>query len=385
MEIAECRPPRGIGPAPGPHLMQPLLKADVQDIRGERVNRMPEASSRSRIEVRNLYKIFGNESTKVLEGLKAGQSRQELRRRLGGVIALEDIGITVTSGEIHMIMGLSGSGKSTLLRCMNRLIEPTAGQVLLDGKDVLTLSPQELQTLRRRKLSMVFQGFGLFPHMTVAENILYPLQVRADDPKEATAAAGKSLEVVGLSKWADHYPETLSGGMRQRVGLARALATGAQILLMDEPFSALDPLIRRELQDELIELQRTLQRTILFVTHDFHEAMRIGNTITVLKDGKLVQSGDPFSLLFEPTSDYIRHFSRGINLLEFCEARHVMQSPCSTAPDVDAPGISSHAPLRSVCEALAASERLLVRSDAGAVIGEIGRASLFKTLAESHR
>lgn len=224
---------------------------------------------------------------------EGGASRSEILQQTDQTVAVRDVSFSVGRGETFVVMGLSGSGKSTLIRCLSRLIEPSKGEVLLDGKDLLAMGDEELRGVRRGQMSMVFQHFGLFPHRRVIDNIAYGLEVQGVDKSTRLDRANEVLEIVGLSGWADHYPQQLSGGMQQRVGLARALAVDPQILLFDEPFSALDPLIRKEMQDELIRLQKTMQRTIVFITHDFAEALRLGDRIAIMKDGSFDQVGTP--------------------------------------------------------------------------------------------
>ena len=238
------------------------------------------------IEVRNVWKVFGSgASTTAIALAEGGASRSQILQQTDQTVAVRDVSFSVGRGETFVVMGLSGSGKSTLIRCLSRLIEPSKGEVLLDGKDLLAMGEEELRGVRRGQMSMVFQHFGLFPHRRVIDNIAYGLEVQGVDKTTRLARANDVLEIVGLSGWADHYPQQLSGGMQQRVGLARALAVDPQILLFDEPFSALDPLIRKEMQDELIRLQKTMQRTIIFITHDFAEALRLGDRIAIMKDG----------------------------------------------------------------------------------------------------
>jgi len=265
------------------------------------------------LQAEGLYKIFSRDPAASIDMLKRGLSREEIRAQGGGVTRLEDVSFSVMPGEIFIIMGLSGSGKSTLIRCLNRLIEPTAGHIRIDGQDVTAFNEAQLRDMRRRRMSMVFQSFGLLPHRTVLQNVKMGMTIRGDDAAACEEVARDALAKVGLKAWADHYPLTLSGGMRQRVGLARALATKTDILLMDEPFSALDPLIRRELQDELLSLQAELKKTIIFVTHDIQEAVRIGSRIAIMREGRTVQIGTPQELITNPADDYVRDFARDLD------------------------------------------------------------------------
>lgn len=269
--------------------------------------------SHPKIRVNNLVKIFGNSPREGLKQLRNGQTAGTILEKTGNVVAVGDVSFEIKPGELFVIMGLSGSGKSTLIRCLNRLIEPTSGQVLIDEEDVAHVDLERLRQLRRTKMAMVFQQFGLFPHLTVAENTEYGLKVRGLDPQQRRNKALATLEIVGLEKWANRYPSQLSGGMQQRVGLARALATEPDILLMDEAFSALDPLIRRDMQAELMRLQNELCKTVVFISHDIHEALKIGDRVAVMKDGYFVQVGTPEELITQPVDNYIRDFMRDVN------------------------------------------------------------------------
>lgn len=260
------------------------------------------------IALRGVTKIFGSNSAQALALSRGGASKQEVLAKTGCNVGLRSVSLDIPSGQIFCIMGLSGSGKSTLVRHLNRLIEPTAGEILVHGKDVLKFDQAALRQLRRQTISMVFQGFGLLPHKTVIENVGFGMQARGDARAQIEASALKWIDRVGLAGYRDKYPDELSGGMRQRVGLARALAMEADILLMDEAFSALDPLIRHDMQSLLLELQSSLNKTIVFITHDLDEALRIGAHIAILRDGELVQVGTPAHILQHPADDYVRRF-----------------------------------------------------------------------------
>jgi glycine betaine/proline transport system ATP-binding protein len=279
----------------------------------------------SKIEIRNIYKIFGPQPEKWLGAAQAGMGKEELLAKSGHTLGLRDISLSIEEGSIFVIMGLSGSGKSTLIRHFNRLIEPSAGQILVDGEDVVTLRHADLEKFRQRKMSMVFQRFGLFPHYTVLQNAAYGLFVQGVERKRREETAMHWLEQVGLAGFEHQRPHQLSGGMQQRVGLARALATDAEILLMDEAFSALDPLIRREMQDHLLQLQSRLNRTIVFITHDLDEALRLGNRIAILKDGELVQQGTPEDILLSPANDYVQAFLQDVNRSKVLNAAHAVR------------------------------------------------------------
>ena len=277
-----------------------------------------------KIKIESLYKIFGPRAQSMLAEIQQGMSKQELLERHNHVLGLKDIDIAVPAREISVVMGLSGSGKSTLIRHINRLIEPTSGRIVVDGQDVLAMEKEELIDFRRHRVSMVFQKFGLHVHRTVAENAAYGLAIQGMSIEQAKHQSRKWLDRVGLSGFENHYPSQLSGGMQQRVGLARALATDAEILLMDEPFSALDPLIRTDMQDVLLGLQEELHKTIVFITHDLDEALRLGSSIAILRDGAVIQRGDPQDIILHPADDYIFDFIKDINRSRVIESQSVM-------------------------------------------------------------
>ncbi|WP_299727879.1 glycine betaine/L-proline ABC transporter ATP-binding protein [uncultured Endozoicomonas sp.] len=279
------------------------------------------------IQIRGLYKLFGKNSKKVMERVHKGESKDQILVDTAHTLGLRDINIEVNAGEIFVIMGLSGSGKSTLIRHFNRLIDPTEGEILVEGTDITEFSPKELESFRQQKMSMVFQRFGLMPHRTVIDNVAYGLTVQGVNKKERLEKAQEWLNTVGLSGYEQQYPAQLSGGQQQRVGLARALCTDAEILLMDEAFSALDPLIRSEMQDQLIELQSKLQKTIVFITHDLDEALRLGDRIAILKDGELVQQGAPEEILLNPATDYVEAFVKDVNRARALTVETVMKPP----------------------------------------------------------
>ena len=281
----------------------------------------------AKIEVSGIYKIFGPRPERWLEPARGGISREDLLAQSGHTLGLRDISLSVEEGSIYVIMGLSGSGKSTLIRHFNRLIEPTAGHIRIDDVDVMSLNSRELERFRQRKMSMVFQRFGLFPHRSVLDNVAYGLKVQGIERKERHQRAMHWLDQVGLTGYEKQFPHQLSGGMQQRVGLARALATDAEILLMDEAFSALDPLIRREMQDQLLQLQARLNKTIVFITHDLDEALRLGNRIAILKGGDLVQEGTPEDILLAPADDYVQAFLQDVNRGKVLNAVHACNRP----------------------------------------------------------
>ncbi|GBL56690.1 MULTISPECIES: glycine betaine/L-proline ABC transporter ATP-binding protein [Pseudomonas] len=262
----------------------------------------------SKIQVKNVYKIFGARADAALAMIRQGKSKAEVLAATDCVVGVNDLSLSIEAGEIFVIMGLSGSGKSTLVRHFNRLIDPTSGEILVDGEDILRYDSRQLENFRRRKISMVFQSFGLLPHKSVLDNVAYGLKVRGESKALCQERALHWIATVGLKGYEKSYPHQLSGGMRQRVGLARALAADTDVILMDEAFSALDPLIRADMQDQLLELQKTLHKTIVFITHDLDEAVRIGNRIAILKDGQLIQVGAPREILHQPADEYVDRF-----------------------------------------------------------------------------
>jgi len=278
-----------------------------------------------RLQIQDLYKIFSAKPGPALDILAKGGNKNDVFEKLGTVVGLNNVSLSVPQGAMYMVMGLSGSGKSTLARCINRLNEPSAGKILLDGQDIVPLGEEALREVRRTRISMVFQHFALLPNKRVVENVEFGLKLRGIAPAVRRRRAEEVLSVVGLGRWGNHFPHELSGGMRQRVGLARALATDADVLIMDEAFSALDPLIRTEMQDELLRLQRTLNKTILFITHDFQEALKLGTRIAIMSEGELVREGTPQQIVMEPGSDYVAAFTREIDRARLFDARSVMR------------------------------------------------------------
>ena len=281
------------------------------------------SSSTEKIVVKNLYKVFGNNPAKAMKLLNEGVPKSEIFDKTEQVVGVCDASFTVNEGEIFVVMGLSGSGKSTLVRLLNRLIEPTAGQVLFNGNDIASMSDKELMELRRKDISMVFQSFALMPHLNVIDNASFGLELSGVDVEERHKRAMSALEQVGLEAFANSYPDELSGGMQQRVGLARALANDPAVLLMDEAFSALDPLIRSEMQDELLDLQEKYKRTIIFISHDLDEAMRIGDRIAIMEGGRVVQVGTPEDILNNPADEYVESFFRGVDVSSILSAKDI--------------------------------------------------------------
>ena len=280
--------------------------------------------SEIKIQIKNLYKIFGKNPKSALEQVKDGVNKDELLEKHNHVLGLKDINLDIKEKSIQVVMGLSGSGKSTLIRHINRLIEPTDGSVVVDGEDVLKMNDESLRNFRRTKTAMVFQRFALLPHKTVLENTLFGLHIQNVDEKDANTRARRWIDRVGLSGYEEKYPQHLSGGMQQRVGLARALTNDGEILLMDEAFSALDPLIRKDMQDILLELQDELHKTVVFITHDLDEALKIGDRIAILKDGIMDQEGIPADILLSPKTQYVKDFVEDVNRARVIKAKHIM-------------------------------------------------------------
>lgn len=280
-----------------------------------------------KIIVKNVVKIFGSKPKLALNKLKSGLSKEKILQQTGQTIGVNNVSFSVNEGEFFVIMGLSGSGKSTLVRCLNRLTTPTSGQIIIDEEDIVQYDKHQLREFRQKKVGMVFQNFGLFTHRTVLENVEYGLEIRKVDKEKRRNIALQALKSVGLKGWEEKMPNELSGGMQQRVGLARALANDPDILLMDEPFSALDPLIRREMQLELLEIQSKLKKTIIFITHDINEAFRLGDKIVVMKDGEIVQQGTPEEILNHPSDEYIEDFVKSIDRTKVIQAKNIMQKP----------------------------------------------------------
>ncbi|WP_405099923.1 glycine betaine/L-proline ABC transporter ATP-binding protein [Oceanobacillus sp. FSL H7-0719] len=302
-----------------------------------------------KIEIDHLTKIYGSHPVKHMRSLEEGLSREAFQQKTGHTVGIRDVSFEVEEGEIFVIMGLSGSGKSTLIRCLNLLHEPTAGSILVDGEDITDYSLRELKEFRQNKIAMVFQHFGLFSHRTAAENVGYGLEIRKVSPKEQTKMVKKSIASVGLTGWEDKYPDELSGGMQQRVGLARALANDPDILLMDEPFSALDPLIRREMQEELLDLQKRLKKTIIFITHDINEAFKLGNRVAVMKNGEIEQIGSPAGILRNPANAYIEAFVKDVDRSKMTRAAHIMVKPSAV--------IQLEEDLKTACDKIKANGR----------------------------
>ncbi|RCV50784.1 quaternary amine ABC transporter ATP-binding protein [Marinitenerispora sediminis] len=338
-------------------------------------------TGRPKIAVRHLWKVFGRGADAVVGSETAGLDRDTIRARTGCTVAVRDVSFDVLPGEIFVVMGLSGSGKSTLVRCVTRLIEPTSGQVLLDGADIGAAGPKELRELRRHKLAMVFQHFGLLAHRRVIDNVAYGLEVRGMPRPRRYERAREMIEMVGLAGYEDSRPGQLSGGMQQRVGLARALAVDPEVLLFDEPFSALDPLIRRDMQQEVLRLQRELRKTAVFITHDLSEALRLGDRIAIMRDGELVQAGTAEELVGRPADDYVRDFVRDVARTDVLTAGWLMRPPRPDEP-LDGPVAAPGTVVREIVPMLA-SGGAPVRVVAGErLLGVVGGADVLRVIAE---
>lgn len=294
----------------------------------------------TKLSIQNLTKIFGNNEAQALSLIAEGKTKEEILELTGSTVGVKNASFEIDEGEIFVIMGLSGSGKSTLVRMLNRLIEPTSGDIFIDNENISVMDQNELREVRRKKISMVFQNFGLFPHRTLLENTEYGLEVQGVDKKERQAKAEKALENAGLLPYKEQYPDQLSGGMQQRVGLARALANDPDILLMDEAFSALDPLIRRDMQDELLEMQKTMNKTIVFITHDLNESLRLGDRIAIMKDGEVVQVGTGQEILANPANDYVKRFVEDIDRTKVYTAGHIMEEPTAVTQGIEKPEVA---------------------------------------------
>ncbi|RMF38540.1 MAG: ATP-binding cassette domain-containing protein, partial [Alphaproteobacteria bacterium] len=311
------------------------------------------------------------------------QTAAELRAA-GCITAAVDVGFEVGEGEIFVIMGLSGSGKSTMIRCLSRLVEPTAGEVILDGMDLLAASPAEMVALRRHKMGMVFQDFGLLPHLTVLENVAFPLKVQGVAAEERKARARRMIELVGLKGRDDAFPRQLSGGQQQRVGIARSLAVEPELWLLDEPFSALDPLIRRQMQDEFLRLQRLLGKTIVFITHDFAEALKLADRIAIMKDGAVVQCAAPAEIVMKPATDYVAEFTRDVPLSRILKLRDIMEPPAGALPATEP--VDAATPVEEVLPRIAAGEAVLPVSDGrGGIVGVVNRDALARALTPAEK
>ncbi|MBW4710426.1 glycine betaine/L-proline ABC transporter ATP-binding protein [Roseobacter sp. YSTF-M11] len=340
------------------------------------------------IEINNVWKIFGAHPEAALRAIyEEGLDKAQVLAQHNAVVGVADVSLSVNRGEIFCIMGLSGSGKSTLVRHFNRLLEPTAGQILIEGTDVMGLAPNDLQSFRNRKIGMVFQNFALMPHRSVLDNVAMPLEIRQVSKNERMRQAAAILDIVELGAWGSKFAHELSGGMQQRVGLARALAANPDVLLMDEPFSALDPLIRRQLQDEFIRLSQILKKTTIFITHDLDEAVRIGDRIAIMRDGRLVQTGTAEEIVMNPADDYVADFVAGISRLKVVRAHAVMQDidafTQSRGPlSADAPRVNESETLSTLINLAIDRDSPILVEDQGRDVGVITRADILRTVVE---
>ncbi len=340
------------------------------------------------IEVESVWKIFGDNADVAMRAIHdEGLSKAQVLERYDAVVGVADVSLDVKEGEIFCIMGLSGSGKSTLVRHFNRLLEPTAGKIMIEGTDVMALGPQALRKFRNRKIGMVFQNFALLPHRSVLDNVAMPLEIRSVNKNERMRHAQNILKIVELDSWGNKFAHELSGGMQQRVGLARALAANPDVLLMDEPFSALDPLIRRQLQDEFIKLSAEMKKTTIFITHDLDEAVRIGDRIAIMRDGRVVQIGTAEDIVMHPADDYVAEFVAGISRLKVVRAHAVMQPVAEYVamygkPPESAPRVAESESLSTLIHLAIGEDVPIIVNDNGADIGVVTRSGILKTVIE---
>lgn len=331
------------------------------------------------LSVRNLWKIFGKGGDDIIGTQDAELSRADLKKKTGCVVGVKDVSFDVAPGEVFVVMGLSGSGKSTLVRCLTRLIEPTSGQVIIDGHDVTKANDAELRDLRRTHTSMVFQHFGLLPHRQVIDNVGYGLEIRGIKKKERRAKAEAIVDLVGLQGYERSYPDQLSGGMQQRVGLARALANDPSLLLFDEPFSALDPLIRRDMQNEVIRLHHELGKTMVFITHDLQEALKLGDRILIMRDGALVQIGTPDEVVGAPADDYVKDFVSEVPKSHVLTLKWVMREP-HPEDSTEGPVMASTTIVRQAARAALASEHPVRVVDDGVLVGIVDADAILRVV-----
>ena len=336
--------------------------------------------SQVRVSCRDVWKVYGPKADSIVGSPDADLSRAELMEKTGCIAAVRDVSFDVAPGEVFVVMGLSGSGKSTLVRMLNRLHDPTAGRILIDGEDILQFDDERLRALRRSTISMVFQHFGLLPHRVITDNVGFGLEIRGMDKEARAARATEVLDVVGLGGWGNSYPDEFSGGMQQRVGLARALATDPEIMLFDEPFSALDPLIRRDMQDEVLRLQREVKKTMIFITHDLMEALKLGDRIAIMKDGHFVQIGTPEEVVAHPADEYVADFTRDVPRAHVLTARTIMRAgdgATDYAGDVPASTI-----VQEILPMVVGSERPFRVVDDGTQVGVVDRKAVLAAMVE---
>jgi glycine betaine/proline transport system ATP-binding protein len=339
-----------------------------------------EVAAQPTVSCRNVWKIYGPRADRIVGTPDADLPRGELLEKTGCVAAVRDVSFDVRQGEVFVVMGLSGSGKSTLVRMINRLHDPTAGEVLVDGEDVLQASDERLREIRRNKISMVFQHFGLLPHRRIADNVAFGLEIQGVEKPERDRKADEVLHTVGLGGWGNAYPDELSGGMQQRVGLARALCTDPEIMLFDEPFSALDPLIRRDMQDEVVRLQKEVQKTMIFITHDLAEALKLGDRIAIMKDGRFVQVGTPEGVVAHPADDYVADFTRDVPRAHVLTARSIMR-PVNGETDF-AGDVAANTVVQDLLARVVGDERPLRVIDGDGQIGVVDRTAVLAAFME---
>jgi glycine betaine/proline transport system ATP-binding protein len=340
-----------------------------------------DAESSVTVSCRDLWKVYGPKAERIVGSPDADLPRAELLEKTGCVVAVRDVSFNVAQGEVFVVMGLSGSGKSTLVRMVNRIHDPTSGRVLIEGEDVLQASDEHLREIRRKKISMVFQHFGLLPHRRIVDNVAFGLEVQGTDKAARWAIAEEVLKKVGLGGWGQSFPDELSGGMQQRVGLARALANNPEILLFDEPFSALDPLIRRDMQNEVIKLQRDLKKTMIFITHDLAEALKLGDRIAIMKDGQFVQVGTPEEVVAHPADDYVADFTKDVPRAHVLTARAIMR-PANGEAVSEGPTVTPDTIVQDLISIVAEADRTIRVVDDGAVLGVVDRATVMAALVE---
>jgi glycine betaine/proline transport system ATP-binding protein len=339
-----------------------------------------DASARPTISVKGLWKIFGPAEKKIVGTPNAELSNREIREQFGSTVGVRDVSFEVQPGEIFVVMGLSGSGKSTLIRCLTRLIEPTSGEVLLDGEDIGRADANRLRELRRHRFAMVFQHFGLLPHRRVIDNVAFGLEIRGEPRDKRLAKAQQMLDLVGLDQHANKYPDQLSGGQQQRVGLARALAVDPEVMLFDEPFSALDPLIRRDMQNEVLRLHDEVGKTMIFITHDLAEALKLGDHVVIMRDGQIVQTGRPEDVVGAPADDYVANFVQDVPKSHVLTLRWVLR-PATSEDPLDGPAFPSTAVIRDALHAAAGTDKPIRVVDNGRLIGVVDRAQILETIA----
>ena len=333
------------------------------------------------VSCRNVWKVYGPKADRIVGTPDADLPRAELLAKTGCVAAVRDVSFDVAQGEVFVVMGLSGSGKSTLVRMLNRIHDPTAGQVLVDGSDLMGMSDDELRTVRRTKISMVFQHFGLLPHRRIVDNVAFGLEIQGEEKDPRVRKATEVLEVVGLGGWGDRFPDELSGGMQQRVGLARALATDPEIMIFDEPFSALDPLIRRDMQNEVRRLQNEMKKTMVFITHDLAEALKLGDHIAIMKDGAFVQVGTPEEVVAHPADDYVADFTKDVPRAHVLTARAIMRPANGHGPP-DGPSVSPSTLVQALIPMVADSDDAIRVVEEGDLLGLIDRSAVMAALVE---